>query len=568
MYMSLQTVCHCHGYLLFESLHCDRCRSLIPFQLSDESLLEPVTTNNITESIPVDNQGKPPPGMLVPYRKQQKQATTTGRVRFRCLCPFCNSTTFIARYFCKRERLYYHIRIQQAGEGDQSIYRSIAETQNMISIDQYGIKRDPMDGSVMETADDSYSVSGSTSQTATSTLVYDSNGMPTARDSQIDHEKNLHNLGELEGDFFSVLRNGLFYDTLIQCQDDVRLQVHRCVLGGRSAWFRHLIAEYHESNTNDDYVLQISIDDIQSDVMNEILNFMYTNRCMVTLKNAPDLLISAKRFELEKLKKQIVDFLLFRLTVDNAIEMLICAHESDAEALKLACIRLINRHAEKIKRTEKWRTFKTQYVDLVPELYENRVEHPTPAPPAFLPDVFTGPQFPSESLRSLSQLYENPVQQRLQSPAARVLPPPMKHTQPQSILKNGSLFHQHPPMGEIPLGTYPQRSDSDLSSMIDRDSPLRQRANTQPRQPILSPTKRTVLPNIRQNSDADVYRRPVNVHDRSHVMPSNSNQMRIPAPPTVARLTSPRKGVQARRNPLGADEQMTMTRVVSIEPAD
>jgi transcription elongation factor Elf1 len=169
--------------------------------------------------------------MLVPYRKQQEQTTTTGRVRFRALCPFCNSTTFVIRYYCKRERLYYHLRIQNCGENEQIMQRSIAETQNMISIDQYGIKRDQSEGSVIETVDDAYSLSGSISQPAPSTVVYDQTGITAARDTQIQNERNLYGLNDLEGDLFTVLRNGLFYDTLIQCQDDVKLQVHRCILG-------------------------------------------------------------------------------------------------------------------------------------------------------------------------------------------------------------------------------------------------------------------------------------------------------------------------------------------------
>jgi hypothetical protein len=244
MYISIQTICTCHGYLLFESLHCDRCRSLIPFQLSDESLLDPVSTNNISNGISVDNQGKPPPGMLVPYRKQQQQASTTGRVRLRALCPFCNSSTFVVRYFCKRERLYYHLRLQNCGENEESIYRTITETQNMISIDQYGIKRDQSANSLMESADDSYSLSGSISQQTPSTVLYDQNGLPTPKEKQVENERSLYGLSELEGDLFSVLRNGLFYDTLIQCQDDIKIQVHRCVLGKRSIYLNKFFSQF------------------------------------------------------------------------------------------------------------------------------------------------------------------------------------------------------------------------------------------------------------------------------------------------------------------------------------
>ncbi|CAF1990089.1 unnamed protein product [Rotaria magnacalcarata] len=556
MFISIQTICTCHGYLLFESLHCERCRSLIPFQLTDESLLDPVATNNITNAISVDNQGKPPPGMLVPYRQQQQKSTTTGRVRFRVLCPFCNSSTFIIRYYCKRERLYYHLRIQNRGENEQNIYKSIADTQNLISIDEYGIKRDQSENSPIDTAEDSYSLRSSTSRSAPTTVIYDQNGISNAREKQVENERNLYGFNELEGDLFSVLRNGLFYDTLIQCQDDVKLQVHRCILGGRSSWFRHLLGEYHDSNTNDDYVLQISIDDISSEVMNEILNFIYTNRCLISLKNAPDLLIAAKRFELEKLKSQIADFLLYRLTIDNAIEMLISAHEAGSDALKTACIHLINRNAEKIKRTEKWKTFKSQYTDLIPELYENRVENPTPVPQAFLPDVFTPQAFPSDSIRALSQLYENPIQQRIATPRGGLRPPRSRQNIPPHLLKSIELVQPNEYETDMPTGSYTQR----IPNSTRRPSPQ---------------NARTMLPNIRQNSEVDVYRRPVNLFEPSQTIPTNNQRTfytNAPRRGALRKVGSPRHPINPLRSPpidnTQADDDLTLTRVVSIEPAD
>jgi hypothetical protein len=92
-------------------------------------------------------------------------------------------------------------------------------------------KRDPGDSSITETGDDSYSLSGSTSRQPPSTILYDQSRVPNARDIQIENEKKLYTLNDLEGDLFNVLRNGLFYDTMVQCQDDVKLQVHRCILG-------------------------------------------------------------------------------------------------------------------------------------------------------------------------------------------------------------------------------------------------------------------------------------------------------------------------------------------------
>lgn len=328
--------------------------------------------------------------------------------------------------------------------------------------------------------------------------------------------------------------------------------------GGRSSWFRHLLSEYHDSNTNDDYVLQISIDDITSEVMNEILNFMYTNRCLISLKNAPDLLIAAKRFELEKLKSQIADFLLYRLTVDNAIEMLICAHEAGSEALKIACINIINRNAEKIKRTEKWKAFKSQYIDLIPELYESRVEHPAPTAPAFLPDVFTPPTFPSDTIRSLSQLYENPVQRRVETPRGLRGLSRSRPGVPPHVLKSIDLVHPSNMAPDMPGGSYPQGT----VTTTRRNVP----ANT-----------RNFLPNIRQNSEADVYRRPVNLFEPSQTIPINNQRTfytntGAKGPPPPRRAGSPRRHVEAPTSPpipnAQADDNLISTRVVSIEPPE
>ena len=232
MYVSVQSVCGCHGYLLFESVHCDRCRSLIPYQMTDESLTAPPSHNH-------QHNGTNPYVTLtdkqmatLPIGHQKKQGkVATGHVRFRTFCPFCNWSLYVLRYYCKRERIYHHLRVQNVGDNDQNIYRSIAETQTMADSRRVSAKVSQGNTSTRESVEDSYSRSGSISQSAPSTILYDQSGMPTARDIQIEAERNLYALNNLEGDLFNVLRNGLYHDTLILCQDDVKIQAHRCILG-------------------------------------------------------------------------------------------------------------------------------------------------------------------------------------------------------------------------------------------------------------------------------------------------------------------------------------------------
>ena len=350
-------------------------------------------------------------------------------------------------------------------------------------------------------------------------------------------------------------------------------------------------------NSNDDYVLQISIDDVQSDVMNEVLNFMYTNRCLISLKNAPDLLVAAKRFELERLRKQISEFLLSRLTVDNAIEMLICSHEAGSDALKAACIRLINRHAEKIKRTEKWKTFKTEYVDLVPELYEHRVERPVAQPQAYLPDVFSPGTAPPENLLALTRMYDNPVKKRLASPTPRLLPPPPK---PEHIQPNVQQVHHHhsepmkasksiPPHGHghgsqsphtASRGSQPKKKTTTNTNNNNNNNNNNNRRRPGP--VIAPPTLvRNVYPTVRESPDIDVYRRPVNIYDKTSVLPNHNQTSRIvnhhtthkSGPATggekMTRTISPQHLIEVERSPtlssFPREDQMTLARVVSVD---
>ncbi|CAF4712627.1 unnamed protein product, partial [Rotaria magnacalcarata] len=64
-----------------------------------------------------------------------------------------------------------------------------------------------------------------------STIVFDQNGVQSAKETQIKNEKTLYPFNDIEGDLFDVLRNGLFYDTILQCEDSVKIQAHRCILG-------------------------------------------------------------------------------------------------------------------------------------------------------------------------------------------------------------------------------------------------------------------------------------------------------------------------------------------------
>ena len=355
-------------------------------------------------------------------------------------------------------------------------------------------------------------------------------------------------------------------------------------IGSRSPWFRNILAEHHSLDSQN-YVLQISMDDIESAVMNEILSFMYTNRCLISLKNASILLMAAKRFGLEKLRKQIVEFLIFRLNLDNALEILVNAHAAGSEALKSACIHLINRNAEKIKRTAKWKKFKTEHVNLVPDLYEDRVERPPQAKAIFLPDVFVKPALLSESFRTLTQLYDNPTKERV---TPQMLSSQKQHDKSLPSFKinqKDSRIRSNAFIAKETSGGFPQPNRSQYSPVVGRDIPTKKRVigNTG-RQPAAQfaapPLKRTNFPSVKQSGEFDPYRRPVNVNNKSFAGPTNNQKQKDLKSPILQKAhslvptqelkyPSPKHMAVTRQSPALTDpspvEQIKSLRAISVE---
>lgn len=85
------------------------------------------------------------------------------------------------------------------------------------------------------------------------------------------------------------------------------------------------------------------ISDFDEDVVDGMLEFMYTGQVEGLVDKAPDLLQIAEKYDLPGLKEECEHAMADNLSVESAAEVLLMAHLYNASVLKPKVIDFINR---------------------------------------------------------------------------------------------------------------------------------------------------------------------------------------------------------------------------------
>ena len=119
---------------------------------------------------------------------------------------------------------------------------------------------------------------------------------------------------------------------------DQKFPVHRAILAARSPVFRAMFT----SSMKESVAGEISIEEIEPDVMKELLRCVYTDQ--VPVECGCDMLIAFDRFGLTSLLDRCQDSV--TITVGNALEMFAVAEELNAKRLKMRILKFLkNREA-------------------------------------------------------------------------------------------------------------------------------------------------------------------------------------------------------------------------------
>ena len=131
-----------------------------------------------------------------------------------------------------------------------------------------------------------------------------------------------------------------------------QFQAHKCILTSSSKVFSAMF-EHHTKETLSNHV---EIEDIQPEVFNELLRFIYTGRSTLAAMEtmAAKLLVAADKYLLDKLKSECEVHLLRQMSADNCMDLLLLVSDQilSADNLKQGAIDFFQRFPGEVMATK------------------------------------------------------------------------------------------------------------------------------------------------------------------------------------------------------------------------
>ncbi|KAG8320385.1 hypothetical protein J6590_070671 [Homalodisca vitripennis] len=171
--------------------------------------------------------------------------------------------------------------------------------------------------------------------------------------------------GHLLEDLWKMLEQKKYSDVTFVVEGR-KFLAHKAILAARSTVFASMF-ENEKGKT-------FTISDIDSDVFEEIIHFIYKDKVKNLQNVTVKLLDAAHKYALDTLKITCEKALYFSLSRGNATEILISADDHSANELKSSAIEFIAINATEIIETAGWRGMIRSHPHLIGELYEALVK--------------------------------------------------------------------------------------------------------------------------------------------------------------------------------------------------
>ncbi|KAI9556558.1 hypothetical protein GHT06_016348 [Daphnia sinensis] len=129
-------------------------------------------------------------------------------------------------------------------------------------------------------------------------------------------------------------------------------QAHKSILASRSKVFAAMFV--HE--TKEKLSNHVQIDDIEPDVFQEVLRFIYTGRLSLETMDmmATGLLAAADKYLLDQLKTECENHLIRRISPENCLDLLFLTDRHPASHLKKYALDVFRRFPTEVMRTDSW----------------------------------------------------------------------------------------------------------------------------------------------------------------------------------------------------------------------
>lgn len=154
----------------------------------------------------------------------------------------------------------------------------------------------------------------------------------------------------LSDDIGDLFESRKFSDVILSVNGK-EFYTHKAILAARSPVFAAMFEHDMEEKKQN----RVEITDVDSDVLKEMLRFIYTGRATNLDNMADELLAAADKYALERLKVMCEEELCQSLSVDSVSESLVLADLHNADQLKAYSIDFINSHAADVMETSGWK---------------------------------------------------------------------------------------------------------------------------------------------------------------------------------------------------------------------
>ncbi|KFD54632.1 hypothetical protein M514_04577 [Trichuris suis] len=189
------------------------------------------------------------------------------------------------------------------------------------------------------------------------------------RIAPVDYEWEFVASGHREGAFVALQelrRDGLLCDVTLLAEGK-RLSAHRVVLAATIPYFRAMFTIDMMEKT----AQEINIQDIGFDVLQDIINFVYTGKILLTLQSAPTVLMASAYLQIDSLVDACNGFLINKISRYNIEDLIFLGRYSNCvQLVNLACNFMLKYF---LQYSTQDRFLQTSYESLVDLLKDDRL---------------------------------------------------------------------------------------------------------------------------------------------------------------------------------------------------
>ena len=179
-------------------------------------------------------------------------------------------------------------------------------------------------------------------------VIFKSQLFSMAKDYVSAKEKD----SNLTKDVAKLWKNPDFTDINFKCEDKA-FPCHKNILSARSDVFQ---AMFKSENFTENITNEIVIKDCKSEVLANLLEFIYTDKLEADLYNSLDLMMLADKYNVKKLRKKSEVAIARSINCSNAVELLCTATNMEAPLLLKSAAKFIDSNRQATVGSDDWET--------------------------------------------------------------------------------------------------------------------------------------------------------------------------------------------------------------------